>query len=314
MRYEEFLEQVKVRIKKKIGKEVRICIYPVIKNNSIVLDGLSILQDGENISPAIYLNAFYREYTSGESLEHIIDKILCCYESGRKLHKIDTSFYTDFEKVRGKLVCRLINFEKNEKLLKEIPYHRFLNLAVVYYYLMDESEIGSATILVHNDHLKTWGVSADELKEIAVENTPKLLPWDFLSMSEMIHAMLVSEKKERKKDAGDCLRENMLEGLEELQPQLPLYILSNKEKNYGAVCMIYDRILESIADKLQDDYYILPSSVHECMIIPVCMDNDEEGLLEMVREINETQVEPEEILADSIYRYYRWQRLLRVVR
>ena len=157
-------------------------------------------------------------------------------------------------------------------------------MAIVYYYLAESRELGEASILVKEEFLTLWGMDEKTLHKTALENTRRLLPWDFLSMSQMLH------------DASgvEFWRE---------EPELPLYILSNRDKYFGSVWITDPRVLEEIGKELRGDYYILPSSVHECMIVPAALGANVRELQEMVQEINETQVEPEEVLADTVYRY-----------
>lgn len=295
MSYKEFLEWIEAQLKIRMGKEVRINIHSVTKNNAIVLDGLSILEKGDNVSPAIYLNGFYQEYLEGERMEYILSEIISCYQKGKKIRRLDTSFYTDVEKARQRIVCRLVSREKNKKLLTEIPYRPFLDLAIVYYYLLEQEEIGSAAILVRNEHLEMWKMQEDVLYEMAIRNMEKLLPWEVISMDEIMKALM-----------GDTfwLSKEM---------EAPLYVLSNKEKSYGAAWMIDENALKKIGERLKDDYYILPSSIHECMIVPFGAKVNAKILSEMVEEINQTQVEPEEVLTDTIYSYSRENRKISIV-
>ena len=87
--------------------------------------------------------------------------------------------------------------------------------------------------------------------------------------------------------------------------RIPMYVLSNKEKTMGAACILYDSILTLIGERLQDDFYILPSSIHECIVVPMNITTTKKELQEMVREINATQVIPEEVLSDEVYTYTR---------
>ena len=293
MSYREFLYQIEAQVKDRMGKEAQICIHSVVKNNSIVLDGLSILEQGDNVSPAIYLNGFYQEYLAGETIEKIVSRILAFYQRGRKIRKMDISFYTDPEKARKRVVCRVINQEKNHQLLREIPWRPFLNLAVVYYYLLEQEELGAASILIRKEHLQRWGREEEELHKTAVHNMKILQPYQFLSMTEMIYSMTGSE---------EILRE-----------RIPLYVLTNRERYYGAVWMTDPAVLWEIGERLGQDYYVLPSSIHECMVVPAQIQPGEEILKEMVREINATQVEPEEVLEDTIYYYNREKEMIQLV-
>lgn len=291
MSYKEFLKVIELQMRERIGEGATVMIHQVVKNNSVVLDGLSILEKGDNISPAIYLNRFYQEYLTGETMEKIISKILFCYYQGKKINYMDTSFYTEVSQVRQRIVCRVIGREKNRRLLEEIPYRTFMNLAIVYYYLLDQKEIGTAAILIKKAHLKMWGLDEEKLYEIAKENMVRLLPWEFLNLKEMMQSFLEKE-------------------IEMEETENPLYVLTNVEKSYGAVWMTDPVVLETIADRLQRNYYILPSSVHECMIVPEEETIGWKMLLEMVQEINATQVEPEEVLADTVYYYEKGTKRL----
>lgn len=295
MSYKEFLYQIEAQVRIRMGKGVQICIHSVTKNNSIILDGLSILECGDNVSPAIYLNSFYQEYLAGETIEKIVNRILFYYQQGKRVRHLDTSFYTDFEKAKRHMVCRVINQEKNKNLLQEVPYRPFLNLAVVYYYLLEQEEIGSAAICIRNEHLKMWGMNKQDLDEIAVENMKKMLPYQFLSMEEMMRELMTEEEFDVE------------------QEKISLYVLTNKQKSYGAVWITDSNVLKKIGEELGQNYYILPSSVHECMIVPYDINTEENMLLEMVKEMNITQVEPEEVLADTIYYYDRKEKNLRLI-
>lgn len=300
MNYEEFLQEMERLVRKQAGEEVRICIFPIRKNNSIVLDGLALFERENNLAPVIYLNSYYQDYLAGEAAEHIAERILDRYRQQNIRGRMDISFYTDPGQVKKRIVCRLISYEKNRGLLEEIPYRMFLNLAVVYYYLLECGEIGPAAILIRNEHMRMWGMNERSLYDAAQENTKKLLPCDFMSMGDVMRSMMNQEEIRKL-------------GLEEEKQPFRLYVLSNQTKSFGAVWMTDGEVLERIGERLKQDFYILPSSVHECMVVPVQEGIDERQLQEMVKEINETQVDPEEVLGDTIYRYSRENRRLREV-
>lgn len=295
MSYREFLEWIEAQLKMKMGKEVRIDIISVTKNNAIVLDGLSILEQGDNVSPAIYLNGYYQDYLAGEKIEHILSEIIGCYQRQKKIGHVDISFYTDVEKVKTRVVCRLVNREKNKRLLKEIPYRPFLDLAIVYYYLLDRDDLQDAVILVRNNHMEMWGMKEEELYALAVKNTNHMLPYEFVSMKEMMRMLMEGECWLMKSD------------------EPPLYVLSNIKHSYGAIWITDKTVQKAIGERLQDDYYILPSSIHECMIVPYAAEINPIMMSEMVWEINQTQVEPEEVLGENIYFYNRDSGILSIV-
>lgn len=83
-----------------------------------------------------------------------------------------------------------------------------------------------------------------------------------------------------------------------------IYFLSTKSMKYGAKAILYPNVVEKIADKFHGDFYILPSSIHELLIYEGGKGANNEYLVNMVREINSTQVAPEEQLSDNVYHYH----------
>lgn len=291
MQYEEFLEEIKRIISKKAAG-LQVSVVRVLKANCERADSLTIREDGANLSPAIHMGPYYQQFKQGLPLEEAAERIWRTYEENSPGGRVDFSFYMDFSKIKDNLACRLINYERNRSLLEQIPHRQFLDLAVVYYYRMEDELLGSGSILVQNDHLSMWKISQEELHDIAVSNTARLLPYEFIDIADLFQNMLgVSLDRDSKADP-------------------PMYVLTNVEKSYGAVSMIYDSVLEAIAQKLGGDFYILPSSIHECMVIPVAEGIRETELRRMVKEINEEQVAVQEVLGEGVYRYYSRKKRL----
>ncbi|MEG0721301.1 MAG: DUF5688 family protein [Lachnospiraceae bacterium] len=205
-------------------------------------------------------------------------------------HSWEGKYVRDFEKVKKQVVYKVINYKKNAELLNEIPYVGFLDLAVVFYVLLELNQHGTATMTIRNEHLKGWGVSREELLKVAQENTVRLLPAEFKTMKTVLEEMLTL---------------NIAEDTEDY-----MYVLSNPMKNFGACCILYDGILEKIGNRLGGNYYILPSSVHEVIIIPENQSPGKKELRIMITEINETQVAEEEILSNVPYYYVREKKQL----
>ena len=157
MNYEDFVCCIQTKMKEKLGNEVQIELHQVVKNNSVVLDGLSFCEKGKGIAPTIYLNEFYERYREGITIPEILEYIESVYEQNRLEEPFQTDFYLDYEKVKDNLACKLINREKNRELLKQIPYVPFLDLAVVCYCRMEIQELGNGTILVFESHREKRG-------------------------------------------------------------------------------------------------------------------------------------------------------------
>lgn len=299
MTYEIFKKELISLLEERIDADQEIDVRPVLKNNDLWLDGLSILQSSVNISPTIYLHTCYEIFQEGSSLTEIADRILASFSEYRLKEDVDLSFFTDFSKVRENIIYKLVNMEKNKELLAEVPFVPYLDLAVVfcYYILADETfpeqmTRSNASILIRNDMLDIWHITPKELLSYARRNTPKLLAPKMHSFSGLVDSMLEA--------AGQSLPE--LEDMEDLA-DFQMYVLTNANQYFGAAVMLYPQIMQKCAKVTESDFVILPSSVHELILLPYQNRFDLEEMSALVRQVNATCVMPEEVLSDHVYYY-----------
>lgn len=294
MNYQQFIEEVERRVKEKIkGNEtITVYIHTAVKNNGKERKGITVTEKGIHISPTIYLEEYFQQFQEGKPIEKIVEKILQLYEEVKCSHPCEESLLQNYEELKGKFACKLIHRGKNEKLLNDIPYVPWMDLAIVVFVLLEVSPYGTATVLVRKEHLEIWGLTEAQLFDEAKKNTPILLPYQFCPMRKLLREICPY--------AVD-------EGEEEEES---LYVLSNKLRSFGAASMLYEGILEKVGQKLGENYYILPSSIHEVIVVPESKSPVKQDLEEMVREINETQVEEEEVLSDRVYYFSRKENRL----
>lgn len=204
--------------------------------------------------------------------------------------------FLNYGGVKGSIVYRLINTERNRALLEDTPHMEFLDLSIVFSIMFPQKGTGMAAITVRSAHMKLWGVSVKELYRAASENTYKLAPYEIKNMTEVMRELIRKENPE----GYDCDI-----GMTELSDSMPLYVLSNKNRIEGAACMLYPGLLRDFSDAAGCSLYIIPSSIHELVLLPVS--NTERGseIKNMIREINDEQVRPDEILSYSLYYYDR---------
>lgn len=296
MNYGEFLEYVRDGISKILGEESNVYVHKVLKNNNIELDALAVTQPGSNVSPTIYLNEYYNDYLDGMKLGEIVNDIYDLYEEHRGKMEFDIEIFKDFEKIKKRIAFKVINAASNQKLLEDVPNIPLLDLAIVFYFIVDSDFLGSATALIHNMHLELWNINEKELYKIAMENTPKILNYELRNMNEIIREMISSEIKGEIPDIA-------FKEVEDSKGRIKMYVLTNSQKVNGAACILYDGILANFASKHGKDLYILPSSVHEVILV---LDEDEikkEDLDNMVREVNRIEVDEGDILSDHAYIY-----------
>lgn len=283
-KYNEYVEEVRKAVERETGK--RVVVQKVNKNNGLVLDGLTILSEEVNIAPTIYLNGYYEDYLSKGAVA-VAKRIIAIYEANNPKELIDISFFTDMEKVSPRIKMKLINYDKNKSLLEQVPHVRFLDLAIVFMVVLKSScDNGFASILIHNHHLNYWRMNAEELYNLAMENTAE--DFEVIPISSVIEAIMDEE-------SAGIIMDNA---------EIEMSILTNHYRLQGAVGIIHKEILNQyMKDKQVEKVLILPSSIHETILIPFDALSDMKYLKSMVKEVNATQLQPEEILSDNVYVY-----------
>ena len=292
MQYNTFQTVIMEHLEHDIPDPKRISIQQVSKNNGIVLDGLTIMENDCNISPTLYLNYYYDSYSHGISFNDVYQSLLSDYHRHKPSQNIDPSFFTEFDNIRDKIAMKLIHYERNKELLEKVPHIRFLDLAIVFYCLIAmDFATGNATILIHHSHLKNWNITTTELFQIAKDNTQKILPEKLYDMNDVLYEL-----------SGRLTHPDPT--VSRPSPY-PMFVLTNETNLFGAACLLYKDLLKHFSEKSQTDFYILPSSIHEVILVPT-LENDCYGeLSDMVREVNDSQLMDDEILSTHAYYYSR---------
>lgn len=296
MEYKEFVEYIKMNAGYIAGEGGNITINHVIKNNGCEMDGLVIMEKGKDIAPTIYLDSLYELYTNGENIKSIIRQIELIYEQNKNNVTFDVNILKHFDTIKDRIVYKVVNYRSNEKLLEQVPHKRILDLAVVFYCLLDNEYGRSATALIYNNNLKNWNVTIDDVYKAALKNTPDLLHSKISSMAALFEKCGVNVDGEEV-DLKDYVPSDM-------------YVLTNESKLNGAACILYENVLYDFAQKLGADLYILPSSVHEVILLPKLSVFEKDELVNMVKEVNTEGVAADEVLSDHVYEYNRTERLI----
>lgn len=299
MNKEEFTNEIAAKIATILpedfaGAEITVSEYN--KNNGIVLTGLSVRKPGSDVSPVIYLDQYYNHYcekiATMDDILLSIKKILLD-NLGNEYSDVKEAI-VDFTNVKDKIFVAFINKQRNAEKLLNIPYTEMEDLAVIYKVMLTSSKKGAATITISNPMMEQWGITKEELHALSIENSRRILPPEVLPLGKMV---------------GKIMRLNGMSGeqLDEIDElftpeEIPMFVITNDLKLNGAASIYYSDVLKKIAEKLRDDLYILPSSIHEVIAIPLKY-GDLESLSTMVKEVNSTQVAEEEQLSDNVYLY-----------
>lgn len=287
MRLEEFMQNVAEKIYERMGT-VEIQTQEILKNNGIRIPAIIIRDGKSNISPCIYLNQFYKEYRDNQiSIGDIVDEIIRMFEKYSLDDDINVTNFTDFSVVRERVQAYLINTNKNQELLKEVPHREFLDLSVVYYVDMEKPEDGC--VRISNNLVQIWDVTEQKLYDLAKENMSRNDEGLVKNLVDIVYEMTGEKDLE--------LTEAKL---------IPMYILTNKKMRNGAGQMLNSNILKEAGNIIGKDFMILPSSTNEVLLIPAVEEKNQiDDLVRMVREVNDTGVPEHEILSYHVYRYNR---------
>lgn len=293
-------------ISEKLGDDFEVTCASVQKNNSVMLDGITIREKGRVVAPTIYLNDLFHGGEDESDIENIAESVVSSYETWMDgTQELNPEYFT-YENMKDRIIYRMVNYEMNRGMLETMPHLRYKDLAVYFCCLIRIDSQGLGTVRITDSIADDWGVELEELKERAKNNTPKLLPFELNSMYSVLAGMLA---RELELHPGDCDIPRMHELLEYLENgddtklSNSMYVLSTQGGINGASCLLYDGVTEQIAQRLGTGYYILPSSVNEVIIVPDTADIGEEYLREMVPQVNRSELEPTEVLSDEVYRY-----------
>jgi len=297
--YSTFINSITNTVSDMMGEEYTARIFKVTKNNSLELDSLVLLKEGKNFAPNIYLLPYYEAYMEGTSLKELADR-LCGIYHNCSAPLVKDNFNYAFDDMKANVIYRLVNFEKNEKLLEKIPHIKYLDFAVTFHCLVHNDGDGIGTIRITNEHLEQWKVTLEDLKELAHTNTRKKFPPLIRSMEDVIKTML---KEECGEDFPLELQTELMDN--DSSEHHKMYILSNSKGINGATCLLYENVLKKFANQIHSDLFILPSSIHEIILVPYEKTISKEALTEMVRDVNRTQVAKDEVLSDRVYYYSR---------
>lgn len=294
--YEDFKEVIKKQMLNLLPEEYQemVITSSTTTKVNVTLDSLIFKLPNDEIAPTIHLNYVYDDYINSGDIDEVLNNMVAILiKSFENKQKINTAEAFDLDK----LYVRLINTKGNEELLKKIPHLPFMDMSIIcssYLGTTDDSTISS--IRITNKHISSYNMSEKDLFLAAIENTKKIFPPTIKPMKEVILKIL-SDEGFSNEYCNQMLPKESLE----------MYVISNESGINGATSVIYKEVLEDLANIVNSDFYILPSSIHEMIAVPNknldSSNNSPETLSNIVQEINGTQVALEERLSNEVYFY-----------
>ena len=291
---DQFSQEVASRITGMLDADVEVSLKKIVKNNDITLTGLIIQPRNSNIAPTIYMEGYYDDYKGLYNMDEILTRIVKVANENMADMPFDVESITSLEKCRDWIVPRLINTEMNRNLLDSRPHKEIADLSITYAILLDRHGEVTAAVPVTYQLMEQWGISCDELYELAIENQVNAEKSVIMSMKEVLKGLMSEDTGINNDIEGDT-------------PEI--YILSNETKVNGAAAVLDKRFMDDVIDRVGERFYILPSSIHEVLVVPDKGGVEKDMLESMVREVNGSTVSTEEQLSDHVYIYNKKEGL-----
>lgn len=297
MTLENYIDQVKLRIKEYLPadlNDVEVTVIPQEKNNGVIFHGISIHHSNESVSPLLYAEDYFELLEKGMGLGDTLHLMVNNYILARNEIKVQNNIDLSYDHIKSNLFLCVVNAERNQELLANIPHQKLEDLAVVYRSLFctDGEQVGS--MLINNRLLEYWNVDQGKIHEQALKNMDSLFTLEFCKLAQKIFGMMDIP-------------------IEEIPFDQNLFLLSNDQDYYGAAYLSCPDVLKEVSEKMGGDFLIIPSSVHELIIIKDMADTDIGALIETVRVVNRTELTEADFLSDNIYRYDSQKQTLSMI-
>lgn len=291
MEFKDFADKIVSEIRKEMGEGYSISLQEVNKNNGTTLTGILISDGKSSVSPVIYPEPYYREVSRGGiTFGEAVSEVIKTYGENRDAgQRCDTSAFMEYGNVKKKLRARLVNTEKNKNLLATVPNRSFLDLSLIYEVSLDHWDGIRGSFIVNHGQMERWGVMERKLFEQADANMDEEDSLEIRGLSEILRETIGEEAVE------ECVMEDDAQ---------PMYVMSNRNRWYGAAAMANRKAMRKAAEMFGKDFMILPSSVHELILVPSSGEDFEANRLAcMVQDVNKTVLAEDEFLSRHVYRY-----------
>ena len=284
MTYGEVKDYLEKEVVEEMKSEVTFRYFTKRRINNLNYEAMMVLRDGEKILPMFPVEPCFNAYKNNIlSLELIKDLLIDRLNNQlREAREVLARILETADTIK-KIYMRIVNYKGNEEWLKNYPHERRLDFAIIYYIHIEEPMAEFNAVDISYRLMEELNLKEDELHDLAYANSVRDRGAVIKKLSEYI-----------------CEEEGESEDM--ISTREIMFMLSNNTNCLGAVCIFYEGILEKFAEQIQDDFYIIPSSIHEVIMIP-CKYADAEYLNKLIKEVNNKLLLPQEVLGDEVYVY-----------
>lgn len=253
---------------------------------------LTVVPADKNIGMNINVDAMYEQMQYGASYQNVLSHALSQATAFvQDSPQFDVESLTDYEQTRTKLFVEVVGAERNAAMLNKLPHTQVEDMAIVYRIQVAEKDGEIASTPVSSQLMDAMGVTAEELHQDALANSAMLRPAKVQRLSELLAEMMGVPAEVTERSAP------------------PLIVVTTEDKIKGACAMFYPEMMNQLAKEAGGDFFILPSSVHEVLVMPDNGEMSVEELKDMVASINGDVVEPVDVLTDQVYHYDAKERI-----
>ncbi len=301
MNRKEFQQYLQETIKDYLPEsyaDAKITFNEVVKNNDTHLTGISIAKPGEHVVPNIYIENFWNDYQNGKDIDEIVGDIadMRIEYDAPNIGPDVAQQLMNYDAVKGNLQIRLCDTQENQDRLANLVHTEHSDFSATYHVNLQETEVGTASVAVTPAILETWDISVDQLHQDALAADMNRDPM-FCDMGSMMESMMFGQEPENLLDGGE-------------PSGMGMYCLTNGDKMNGAGLILQGNLMQQIGEIVGGDFYILPSSCHEVLVVPETMEIDVKELSAMVQQINQTEVSVEDRLSDHVQHYDRKEAVM----
>lgn len=296
--FEEFVENVKDRIKDYLPGKYEDAVIEVSRHEKINESylGMCVWTGGNAASPILNLEMYYALCQGGlTGMEDVIRRMADIVQENTI--PVDLSLVTDYGRTKENLFIRVCDAGRNGELLKNIPHTRIDDLAVTYHILRSIDAGGMSSMTVTSQMMADLGITKEQLHQDAIENSPRLFPPMIENIGTMLRLFEMKAAGLEEEDISE-IRKTMDQDM-----QIPMLVVTNREQINGASALFYPGILDQVGEMMGEGYFILPSSVHEWIIVPDREGFDANEMQVMIMDANQNAVTPDIQLGDEAYHY-----------
>lgn len=295
MTNKEILNEVLRKVESATGENVSV--KKVTKNNGVELTGVVITMKDATVAPVIYVDEYLEKVVNNEmTVEQVSDAIAEAYRENKYRCELMPSNFKNKDFILENVIYQLVNADMNEERLKTIPYKEVMDLAAIYRLAITNNSDSVESAVLTNEILDTVGISAKEIEEAAMKNINRT-EFSVRPLKEVLISMGMPEAA--------------FEG--DIGPRL--YVITNDNCINGATALLRDDVLRKLADTIDDNFYILPSSINELIAIPVKdVKSSLDDLRGLVASVNSTEVTEDELLSYNVYIYNKEEGKLSIAK